>query len=306
MKTSLIPLCLLVALSSCTTYEAARDTHAAREYLNQDLEEQIVFNLIRASNGLPFAHYDVTTVQALVTSKATGTAGASRSDVSNGFQPAAVVTTAVRAITRSFIGGVTGERSNVVTINIKPIFDDPNLYMKYATYLNLPAKSWSKDSSYNRFLDMGRSGKAKKEMATVAETTEKTTQSTDQDGHQVWEKTTTQRQSGPSAPPVVQIREFMSEPRRSDSAVRPLEASSGKPTREAYVPNTLRHWNGTWYYIPAEFRPEFSDFCLSLIARAGSVSRVTETAEREERRTRALEDLSSESIKNGALDQLRR
>ena len=120
----IVLLALVGAMGACTSYESARTTHNVREYLTEDIEEQIVFNLIRAANGLPFAHYDVVSAQSLVTSKGTASAGGTRTGVSNGYQPTAVVTTAVRTITRTLTGSIGGERSNGVTVNVKPIFDD--------------------------------------------------------------------------------------------------------------------------------------------------------------------------------------
>src|SRR5258708_31882352 len=66
----------LLVICGCVNYQAATDTHQSREYLTEDLEDQIMYNLIRAKNGLPFAHYDVASIQAAVTSKFTPSATA--------------------------------------------------------------------------------------------------------------------------------------------------------------------------------------------------------------------------------------
>ena len=77
----------LLATSGCASYFSARDAHLAREYLTADIEDQIIFNLIRAENGLPFAPYDVSTVQSIVTDKIIPSAAAARNGVSSGFAP---------------------------------------------------------------------------------------------------------------------------------------------------------------------------------------------------------------------------
>src|ERR1700730_15531309 len=128
----MFPLLLIAfgAVSSCTSYESARNTHLAREYLTEDLEEQIVFNLIRARKGQPFAHYDVGNTQSVVTVNATPSVGITRTGVSS----------AARSITRVFTSGSSSTRSNGVTINVTPVFNDPKLYAAYVTFLNLECK----------------------------------------------------------------------------------------------------------------------------------------------------------------------
>ena len=62
-KVHLLACLGMIALSSCTPYESKTDVHFARELMTDDLEDQIMWNLIRAYNGIPFSHYEVQQIQ---------------------------------------------------------------------------------------------------------------------------------------------------------------------------------------------------------------------------------------------------
>jgi hypothetical protein len=302
-------LVLAGALAACTSYESARTTHNVREYLTEDIEEQIVFNLIRAANGLPFAHYDVTTAQSVVTAKATASAGGTKSTVSNDYQPLAVVTSAVRAVTKTLTGSAGGERTNGVTVSVKPIFDDPKLYAKYIKFLNLTPKTWTKETAaqFNEFdtnepdetaATAKTSAQSPTPLEIVAEVTKQTVE-TDKDGQPTARKNETLTESRPTRPsperfPTVRFDQIQS-----------LQASDRKPLKTAYIPRTLRWWGERWYYIPVEYRQEFSNFCLSLIARAGDAGTTgpSGAARIEERQTKAFEDFNSELMRQNTLIQ---
>lgn len=305
----IVLLALVGAMGACTSYESARTTHNVREYLTEDIEEQIVFNLIRASNGLPFAHYDVTTAQSVVTDKASASAGGTRTGVTNGYQPTAVVTTAVRTITRTLTGTIGGERSNGVTVSVKPVFDDPKLYAKYINFLNLPPKTWTKEAA-TRFTELDANEQG--EIATIPKTkaagappleivdqVTKQTVETGKDDQPTAKKFETATESRPRPTPTPAPPRF---PTVHLDQIHSVQASDRKPGKTAYVPHTLRWWGARWYYIPTEYQQEFSNFCLSLIARAGDAP-VTTEARNEERKTRAFEDLSSELMRQNTLLQ---
>lgn len=58
-------------LASCgVSFEGVKQAEDARQFITEDLQSQIVFNLILAKNGLPFAQYDIQQVQSVVTFKA--------------------------------------------------------------------------------------------------------------------------------------------------------------------------------------------------------------------------------------------
>lgn len=244
-------------MPGCTSYESAQNTHVAREYLTEDIEDQIVFNLIRAMNGLPFAHYDVSTVQSIVSAKVTPQVGGSRSEVSSGFQPGVVVTSALRAVTRTITPSISGERNNSVTVNVGPVFDEPKIYASYVSFLNLPEKIPG---------DSARSPAPPTPTPPLMEpVSEKRTETQERDkddkpvGNKTVEVETNSEKPTPEKPA----------PKINFENIHSVVGDPAKPGEDAYVPHTLRHWGHLWYYIPSQYKAEFSDLCLSLVARGG-------------------------------------
>lgn len=177
MKTNLLKVSAVATvwlIAGCTSYESAQNTHLAREYLTEDLEDQIMFNLIRAYNGLPFLHYDVTSVQSIVTAKVFPQIGGGRTSGHNTYPGSSTstvttprkalsttVTTAVGAVSaatetlsRPFSYNLNGERDNALTVNIAPNFDEP-VIEKYVGYLNLPNRLKDDKVSGDEAEDLG-------------------------------------------------------------------------------------------------------------------------------------------------------
>jgi hypothetical protein len=125
-----------LVLTGCTVYEATEQTHFARQYMTNDLETQIMFNLIRAMHGLPFEHYDVQQLESVVTASLTPSGGVGRTTVTNGFNPLVVVSSAIQTITRSYTFNISANRQSVVTAVINPVNDNPEVYAAYARFLN--------------------------------------------------------------------------------------------------------------------------------------------------------------------------
>jgi hypothetical protein len=272
-------LMLIVSLTTgCASYFSARDAHLAREYLTADIEDEVVFNLIRAKNGLPFAHYDVSSVQSVVTDKLIPNVGASRNGVSNHFLPGAVADSAVHMITRTFTGGVSAERDNAVTVSISPVFSEPAVYAAYVNYLNLPAKP-ATDTTVRVSPTPRPSSMPAPTPVTVST---KTTTKYGAFGAAVTAKEVEVNEQPPSqALPKVDFRKIYS-----------VMECSHEPADTLCVPHTKRKWDNDWYYIPVQYRPEFSDLCLSLVARAGKKAG-GDASKAQEETTRQLQELNS-------------
>ena len=265
MKQLSFLLALAAAVASCTSYESARTTHHAREYLTEDIEEQIVFNLIRAANGLPFAHYDVTTAQSAVTAKAAGEFGTEKVREKPTFRADLVVDTAIRTVTRTLTGGGSAERTNGVTINIKPIFDNPKIYARYISYLNLDLMtSGTGSGGSSRGLDDGAA-----KLKVVSEKTT-TTKENDPEGRPAGETVEVEmtKEAEPEPAATVPSIHFGN----GDFPFQSLRKSTVRPSTRKYVPRTLRRWDGEWYYIPAKYKQQFSDLCIFLVARGGAAA----------------------------------
>jgi hypothetical protein len=126
----------MISLSGCTVYEATKQTHFAREYMTEDFEGQIMFNLIRAVNGLPFEHYDVQQLQSVATSSLTPSGAVGRTTTTNSFLPLAAVSSAIQTIVRPYSLSMTANRQSVITAVINPVTDNPDVYAAYAEFLN--------------------------------------------------------------------------------------------------------------------------------------------------------------------------
>lgn len=156
----------LISVSGCTVYEASRQTHFAREYMTEDFETQIMFNLIRAVNGLPFEHYDVQQLQSVVTSSVTPSGGVGRTTTTNSFLPFAVVGSAIQTIVRPYSFNISANRQSVITAVINPVTDNPDVYAAYAEFLNyghgvMQKKGWPEIGYFGKDVVTVRFGPAR-------------------------------------------------------------------------------------------------------------------------------------------------
>jgi len=290
MKRILLIIVWGAAVSGCTSYESAQNSHQAREYLTEDIEDQVVFNLIRASNGLPFAHYDVSTVQSVVSAKVAPSLGGSRSGVTNGFQPAAVVTSAIRTITRTITPGLNAERNNAVTVNIQPVFDEPRVYASYVKFLNLPSKPKPErlDEPVTRLV-------SPEPTPSMVDVSEKKTNISKLDKDQKPTESTVQVETSK------EMRTPGSPTPQIDFArtIHSIVGKKEKPAKELYIPRTLRKWNDLWYYVPAQYKPEFSDLCFSLVARGDSAA--PGGAKKKDNTTKELQQFRDQLIQQNSL-----
>src|SRR4051812_46217814 len=63
---------------SCVSHQVVNETRQTRDLVQQDIEDQIVLNLIRGKNGLPFVHYDIVNIQSVAGSKIVPAVGGGR------------------------------------------------------------------------------------------------------------------------------------------------------------------------------------------------------------------------------------
>ena len=158
-----LSLLIVISMSGCTaiqsTHQVKLDQTQMRGVLMDYTEDQIMENLIRARNGLPFVHFDFSHVTAQVTTKVTpsvagGRTRATTSNLSPNMSTTQIasgpITTTIAAIggvletiTRPFSYGVTAERDNVVNVEVNPVLTEKNVYEAYINFLIDP---WGKGS----------------------------------------------------------------------------------------------------------------------------------------------------------------
>jgi hypothetical protein len=163
VKSVLLKACSCIVLlcsAGCTTTHVQWDAVQMREQVVDYYNDEIMDNLIRALNGQPFVHVDVSGLQAVTTSKLAGSAGAGEVQThTTGTSPTAtaagIVSTFSRAVTRPFTFSVNPERGENLTINSVPVIGavspsrdgKPNIYDLYLKFLNLKGSNKA-DFSY--------------------------------------------------------------------------------------------------------------------------------------------------------------
>jgi hypothetical protein len=140
----------MLLLAGCTTTHVQWDAVRMREQVVDYYNDEVMDNLIRAVNGQPFVHVDVTGLQAVATSKLAGSVGGGETQThTTGTNPAAtaagIVSTFSQMVTRPFTFSVNPERNENLTINSVPVIGGgpssntgtPGIYDLYLKFLNL-------------------------------------------------------------------------------------------------------------------------------------------------------------------------
>jgi len=152
----------VIFLAGCTTTHVQWDAVQMREQVVDYYNGQIMDNLIRAVNGQPFVHVDVTGLQAVVGSKLAGSVNGGQTEThTNGTSPAlaavGVIGTFSRAVMRPFTFSVSPERTDSLTISSVPAIgvNAPGIYDLYLRFLNLsgPDQPLFKSSTDFSYLD---------------------------------------------------------------------------------------------------------------------------------------------------------
>ena len=269
---------LLTLLCSCVGFEGIKQAQDTRQFMTEDLESQIMFNLIRAKNGMPFAQYDIQQLQSVVSSKASPQGALGRTTTTSSFPGtsevdvtgtglvtlvkniAGTASGAVQSIVRPYSASFGYERDNTLTVTINPVTDDPNVYEAYVAFLNY--NNAHCPASKNCTSDSDNSSPPKKyEIKEIITTTEEGGKKT----------ITDQMPKDPK--PALKIYGFGDD-------IRTIVASKDKPAPGTYVRDAIRRWGGDWYYIPSGYTKQFVDLWLSLVAKKPATKSVTSLLER--------------------------
>jgi len=132
----------IVFLLGCTTPDQVRwDARKMREQVMIYYNDEIMDNLIRMQEGLPFVHVDISSVTAIATSQITGTIGGgeTRGSTQASASMIGALGTLSRVVTRPFAYSVSPQRGDSLTITAAPVFggDDStntNIYEPYKTF----------------------------------------------------------------------------------------------------------------------------------------------------------------------------
>ena len=259
--------CAVLVFPGCASFHSVKNSELARERLTTELEDQIMSNLVRAYNGLPFAHYDVVSVQSQAGTKVspkfdaghsktegTGTDTLTTTSGAGGAVTSVVqvVGAGARTVADPLTYGISGERNSQVIVNIEPIYDKPEVYEAYVNFLNHGTDS------------QGGSGGGGAQSGDMITKEEKTTTVTDAAGGKI---TTVEKVLVPKGAPSRKINLGI----RPAKEIVTLVTSKTKPREGDYIVKTSQPFvDGYYYYVPSAHKKQFSMLCMRVIARGGS------------------------------------
>lgn len=135
----IISICCLSSLTGCAVNQLRRDQDKIRVALLDLYTNQIIDNLIRASNGMPIIQIDYTNATGTITAKQT----ASFSDVQAATKSSVLALPAATAsLTRTIVttisGGLGAEHTNQVAVTGTPVTTSNEVYDAYLEFLSYP------------------------------------------------------------------------------------------------------------------------------------------------------------------------
>lgn len=134
---------LTALFEGCTTEHAYWDVNVMRQNAMDYYNDQIMDNLIAAKNEVAFIHVDLTGLNALVTTKLSGTVNGGQSFQDTGqtmhthrlnAPVGAIVDTVARVATRPFTFSITPEHDSGITINTTPLINNSTVYKAYDSF----------------------------------------------------------------------------------------------------------------------------------------------------------------------------
>ena len=140
MRALLLCLAFGIALPGCAVRELRDDQDKIRCALLDLYTNQIIDNLIRASNGMPIIQLDYSNAQASITVKETGSLSDSvattRSTVLN--RAAAITSAITRTTLNTVMASSSADHSNQVSVVASPVITSNEVYDGYIAFLTLP------------------------------------------------------------------------------------------------------------------------------------------------------------------------
>src|SRR5205823_384520 len=112
----------IVLLAGCTATQTRWDATNIRKEVMVYYNDQIMDNLIRAKNHLPFVHVDITLLTSQGASQISGTIGGgqSRTNTNTSKSMVGVLGTIANTVTRPFTYSVTPQQTETLSIQAAP------------------------------------------------------------------------------------------------------------------------------------------------------------------------------------------
>ncbi len=131
-----------MAIAGCRAPQLQRDQDQFRACLMQMYTDQVMDNLIRCENGLPFVQLDYSKITGTITQNGQATIGGTQgleTDPGRGGalkQAAALTFTFARKLTSGQSYGGLAYQQNQLTVTADPVVNDPSIYRAYLNFLN--------------------------------------------------------------------------------------------------------------------------------------------------------------------------
>jgi len=225
----------LVCLTGCTATVVRWNSVRMREEIMAYYNDEIVDNLIRMSEGLPFVHVDVSSVSAAGLSQVSGTVGGGDTESFTKTSPSSSMMGALRTIARAamtpFAYSVTPLHNDTLTMTAVPVIGP------------LPADSQT-------------ASKTTKTEVTEPIKPDPNTKTTKTKTEEVTEK--------PSATTTIYeiYRDFLCK------CPNALGHKNLRPNKDEFVPGTLKIRATGFYYIHKNCQDEYTKFCERLFTQS--------------------------------------
>jgi hypothetical protein len=242
----------IVCLAGCTTTQVRWDAIGMRQQVMKYYNDEIVENLIRAREKLPFVHLDITGLTTIATSQLSGTIGAGETEASTKTSRSMIgaLSTLSRAVTYPFAYSVSPQRGNSLQISAAPVL-----------------------------------GPLAADGATSSKKTIKTeeTAPTQVNGKQTTTKTITTDEEAlkPQTTTIYSLYDCFL--KKHPKALVGPRSLIPHPSEAEFVEGTLKIWHGRYYYVDKNYQTAYFVFCTELFTKTQTSSvakqlQATETA----------------------------
>jgi hypothetical protein len=223
----------IVLLAGCTSTQVRWDATRMREEVMVYYNDQIMDNLIRAKNDVPFVHVDITLLTSQGASQITGTVGAgeTRANLNASKSMVGVLGTISNAVTRPFTYSVSPQQTETLGITTAPALGNQAVL-----------KAWPPEPSQSTSPKPSPDGNWEETKKTIV------------DG-----KTTTEK--APKKPETVTIYEAYKTFADKNVRRNPVHPKDGD-----FVLGTLRWKDGNYYYV--DDKVAYYNFCTRLFTKA--------------------------------------
>jgi hypothetical protein len=137
--TALLGISALLFAQGCAIHQTQYDQDKIRCTLNTLYENQIIDNLIRAANGLPFTQIDYSNATSTVTVLQTGDIGTTQDAVrTRELSLPMKALTLTKELTNHIGWGIHGENSNQIALTANPVLNNNEVYDAYLQFLANP------------------------------------------------------------------------------------------------------------------------------------------------------------------------